>query len=542
MKEEFNPFDHPSYVKRDAEDDRSARNGNGLCGYFPLIGEFDPNAKPKPTVRMPGEGYTISEFGKALGGILKDQNFFKWDKRCARIELNNRLEVFELVEIDPQQFRSLIENFCWVCVIKMFEKDGAQQSFQAKKSIPIDIARATLANDDFLDSLRPISALNTVRLPVLRKSGKIELLPDGYDEESQIFTISKDNEFAEDWSLENSCEYLRNLVSEFCFRPDDRERATAVLLAGMLTLFGTHVFGSRIVKPAFVITANSEGSGKTLAAKLAIIPRLGYCPTGTVPTDEAETRKLVTATVIDGSPVLFLDNVSGYLKSSALEALITDPTHKDRVLGESKTREIPHVLTVIITGNSLSLSPDLNRRSLIIELFLEEARPEDRVINNPLDNEKILARRSQILSALWALMRGWNEAGKPPGKVTHASFLAYSEIIGGILEHADFGSPFLNPTLRDSGNRDQQDMEKMVENMLPGFRLPFSELADLADEYGLFENLIPREENDPHATSKRKKLSDLFRKYSGRVFRGGQKFLIVGENSKNRRYLIDQIR
>jgi len=100
------------------------------------------------------------------------------------------------------------------------------------------------------------------------------------------------------------------------------------------------------------------------------------------------------------------------------------------------------------------------------------------------------------------------------------------------LKHAGFGSLFVNATLRDSGNRDQQDMEKLAENMLPGFELPFCQLVDLADGYGLFENLIPREENDPHAVSKRKKLSDLFRKYSGRIFKGGQKLLIVGENSK----------
>ena len=53
------------------------------------------------------------------------------------------------------------------------------------------------------------------------------------------------------------------------------------------------LIGSDTPKPTFLYTATSEGAGKTLLAKLAIIPMLGLCPAGTVPTKEEEWRKLL---------------------------------------------------------------------------------------------------------------------------------------------------------------------------------------------------------------------------------------------------------
>jgi hypothetical protein len=248
---------------------------------------------------------------------------------------------------------------------------------------------------------------------------------------------------------------------------------------------------------------------------------------------------LIFATALSGSPILFLDNVSGFLKSSSLEALITASTVRDRVLGESKIKEIPNNLTVIITGNSLGISPDLQRRSLLVELFLEESRSEDRRIKNPLDDARILEIRPKILSALWALVRCWKENGQPKPKTTNPAFLLWSEIIGGILENAGFFSPCLAPVLENSGDPDFRDMRQMVEKMNPGHEFRFNELVEFADDYGLFENLIPRDDDkDEIAAAKRLKLSKLWKKYNERVFPGGQRFAITGETQKTRRYLI----
>jgi hypothetical protein len=114
--------------------------------------------------------------------------------------------------------------------------------------------------------LRNLSALNTVRFPIRRENGgMVELLPKGYDPESGIFTVESPG-FDIGLGAEEAIKYFRELLSEFCFRDNDRERSISVILAHMLTLFCAHVLGPNTIRPAFIITANAEGSGKTLAA------------------------------------------------------------------------------------------------------------------------------------------------------------------------------------------------------------------------------------------------------------------------------------
>jgi hypothetical protein len=509
-----------------------------LAGYFPLIHKVDPNEKQ--LVQAPGDGRPLSVFARELGKLLHEENFFAHEGKCCRIQADPRMSTHRIKEIDPHQFRSVIEKFCWIVTIKILEQGGRKDSFQTKRSISVDVARATLASDDLLSSLRSLESLNTVRLPVCRKTGTIELLPKGYDSESQIFTISSEEYFETGWKLETARKYLRELLSEFCFKPDDCERSISVVLACMLSLFCRHILDANIIRPAFIFTANAPGSGKTLAAKLGIIPVLGYCPVGSAPKDETERQKLIFATALSNSPILFLDNVSGYLKSPSLEALVTSRSVKDRVLGESRIREVANNLTVIITGNDLSISADLQRRSLLVELFLEQARSEDRAIKNPLDDAKIAEVRPKILSALWALVQSWEESGRPKPKTTHQAFLAWSEIIGGMVENAGFSSPCSTPVLKNSGDPDFRDMLKLVETINPGREFRFSELVDFAADYNLFENLIPAEEDERAiAAAKRKKLSQLWKGYNERVFPQGQRFRIVGETQKTRRYLIE---
>lgn len=371
-------------------------------------------------------------------------------------------------------------------------------------------------------------------------------MPDGYDLESKIFTVSAGVAQNEDLSPEDAVKFLRTLLGEFCFKPDDQERATSVAIAQMLTLYCSLILTPHTVRPLFLITANAEGAGKTLLAKLAVISRLCYCPCGTAPTEEAEWRKLIFSTALSRSPVLFIDNAKGHLKSAALEALATSPILQDRVLGQSRNETILHGLTVFITGNGVTISGDLRRRTLLIELFLEEARAEDRIIQKPLDDATILSLRPKILSALWALVRKWGEAGKPEAKITHSSFLPWSKIVGAILEGAGFCSPCSMPVLDTSGDPDQIDMEKLIGKLVVtknlGNRFEFRQLVTFAKDHGLFDQIIPESDNDPKAAAKRSALAILWKRFKDRIFCKQYKFCISGQSQKTRRYHVEQIR
>src|SRR5271166_1982058 len=105
-----------------------AEAGDPLSGFFPVVSELDPNAKPKPTIRVPGEGWTLSEFARDLGHILREQNFFNLRGKCVRIEFDPEIGAYRLIQTNPQEFRSLVERFCWPVVIRTWKKTVARKN------------------------------------------------------------------------------------------------------------------------------------------------------------------------------------------------------------------------------------------------------------------------------------------------------------------------------------------------------------------------------------------------------------------------------
>ena len=85
-----------------------------------------------------------------------------------------------------------------------------------------------------------------------------------------------------------------------------------------------------------VITATNPASGKTLLAKM-IRTTHGGVLRGEMPRDADELRKSITAALLDTTgPVIAFDNLTGVIRSSVLEALLTDRTWSDRCLGQNR--------------------------------------------------------------------------------------------------------------------------------------------------------------------------------------------------------------
>ena len=292
-----------------------------------------------------------------------------------------------------------------------------------------------------------IRAVNNLRLPIGRASGSLDLLPDGYDAQSMIFTVARGPEI-EDPGANDSKAFLDFIFEEFCFLEDDRERAISVAIAAMLTLFVSHIIPRGAQRPGFLYTANSEGAGKTLLARAAIVTRLGFTPTGSLPEQEEEIQKRVFAAAIAGSSVFFMDNGKRHVSSGALESALTAPFIEGRILGKSQMISVENMMTVFLTGNGATVSPDLRRRVLHVDLFLREARAEDRKIKHPLDESTLRDMRPEILSALWGITLDWDRAGRPKPKLKMNGYEPWSDVVAGILEHAGYASPCTPSALR----------------------------------------------------------------------------------------------
>jgi hypothetical protein len=304
---------------------------------------------------------------------------------------------------------------------------------------------------------------------------------------------------------------INDLFGEFVFADEGRSKSVAV--AALTGLFCKHVLPRQTLRPCFITVANAEGAGKSMLATVATLPALGNMPAGSKADDENEIIKMLVTTVKEARPILFYDNLKGHLSSAALEAFLTAPSFEGRKLGVNEFISGDNLATVFITGNGLTVSPDMRRRSLFVELRLEVERAEDRQFKRPLDVPTLTAMRPTILAAIWALVRNWQAKGCPKPSRSHSAFVSWANVVGGIVEAAGFGCPLETSTVAAVADTDGEDMRRLVESMEIGNRYEFAGLVELAKRLDCFAGLI---DDDLDRRSKRR-LSSIFQRYQRRL-------------------------
>jgi hypothetical protein len=355
---------------------------------------------PRPLIVHPGTDRYISEFAADLGRILKDKEFFRFRGRAVHIcsvtekaHSGKEYETKKLVEIPPLLFAGLIEQYCRPV------RDGDY------KSISVETAARALPLPAFLDHLPIVTLWTDSRIPSVPYLPQmpITLSQPGYDPRTGIYTSPDAPEIDETLSAAEAAAAWRALMAEFCFPKDDIERSIAVALAAALTPFCISLLPAKAKRPGFAASANAEGAGKTLLLSFGMVAKLGFVPAGATPGNEEEMRKVIDGAAHQAVPILFFDNLKGHLSSGALEAFLTANTWRYRLLGSTNYTEADNVTTVYLTANFATYSSDLRRRLLAVELILEEAWAEERIIKNYLDEGKLVAMRSKLLSIFWAI-------------------------------------------------------------------------------------------------------------------------------------------
>ena len=318
-------------------------------------------------IELSGNNRELADVAEEMGVVLRGTLFTHGDDVV--IPRAGSLQV-----IKPQQLRTLIAPHI-ACTRKT--KDGVFVVTMSEVE-----AAGILVAPQFRRMLCPIQRVNRCRLPVMRESGQVDLLPEGYDEATSTLTVS-DVKYRTDMQHGEAVKLLRDLYSEFEFVDD--ERSLAVTIAGAMTLFCSHLLPEGALRPGFVVTKNAEGAGASTLTRCMTAPAPGEVPFNARPGNDDEMRKLITTIVRDGGTLLVLDNVSGVLKSCALEMFLTSYIWRDRQLGGNEMISGLNLATVFITGNGLTFSLEMNRRTLVIELHQSFERPGDRKFTRSLD-------------------------------------------------------------------------------------------------------------------------------------------------------------
>ena len=112
--------------------------------------------------------------------------------------------------------------------------------------------------------------------------------------------------------------------------------------------------------------------------------------------DDAESeRKRLLALLLEGTPVVVIDNVERPLRSDTLCSILTEPLFADRVLGVSRTACVPTNAMFCATGNNIAIHGDLSSRALVCALDPKCERPEERRFAVNL-HETVPARRGEL--------------------------------------------------------------------------------------------------------------------------------------------------
>jgi hypothetical protein len=479
-----------------------------------------------PKIRLPGDNRLLSSFADECGQILKSCGVYQ--RGGLAMIVNDDRDGLEV--ITAAMLRTLVEKhlICYRVV------DEGATTIKFLKTMSADCAQGVLSSKQFLSHLPKVDRIATTRLPIMRANGVIELLPNDYDAQSMTLTLSQCDYYGL-LSVKQARTKIDDLFAEFPFADSGRSKAVAV--AAMVGLYASCLIDRKTLRPVFFYLANAEGAGKTLLAQCAITPTHGEAKIDSELDDRTETKKELIAALIEARPYILFDNVKGHLNSSVLEGFTTATRFSGRILGVSKMFDAENNMTVLITGNGCTVTPDMRRRSLFSELLMEAERAEERIFKRELDQKVLLDLRPQILGALWTFVREWDKAGRPRPTRVHNAFPEWSRVIGGIVEFAKYSCPFETAEIEDAADLDgahMHELAKLLGECKPE-GLAFDDLVSLSREHGLFERIVGTDDV-PLKPAERSKLGKLLRRYSRRIFDEGR-FIIDGKGRARKYYV-----
>lgn len=411
----------------------------------------------KTKIVHPGKRRLVSEFADEIAGLIykEDALFFRPESR----------EIVEIGIIDNENHHflgfSLVSSSRFVTLIERFVEPGVfDYNSKTKtlewnsKSITKDLANTTLESSNFQNKLKKIKRIFNVPIPIVYNKS-VTFPKKGYDERFESWTPHRSPEIKyPGMKLDQAKKIIKDLFKEFCF---ESKHDYINAIAAFITPFLRGLYSSFNVRtPVFFYKANRERAGKDYCAGITGIIYEGAVTedppisSGERNNSSDELRKKLMSAFRSGRKRLHFSNNKGYINNSSFEAIITSPTWHDRILGKSEDSTYDNEFDFSLSGNTgIGLTADLSNRSLFINLFLDIEDANAREFKNPNLHQWVRENRELILSAVYCLVRHWEEKGYPEGDVVFSSFPEWARICGGIMKAAGYDSP----------NNSQQDLE-----------------------------------------------------------------------------------
>ena len=252
-----------------------------------------------------------------------------------------------------------------------------------------------------------------ITAPTLRPDGTILDRP-GYDPATQLWYRPDSRlvlpPLSADPTREQAEQALALLTDLLVGFPFETGVYRSVALAAILT---TVLRGAFDVVPMSLWLAHDVGSGKSFLADLvSTIARGQICPVITNVKSIEEMEKRLGALVLEGVPMISLDNCSGDIGGDLLCQITERRLIRIRILGKSEAPECEWRGVLFATGNNITFLGDMARRGLVAKLNPKVERPELRQFSfDPI--ERVLTDRGSYIAAAITIARAYIAAGSP---------------------------------------------------------------------------------------------------------------------------------
>jgi hypothetical protein len=171
--------------------------------------------------------------------------------------------------------------------------------------------------------------------------------------------------------------------------------------------------------PVLLIRApqlSGSGTGKGLLVHAIAQIAYGQEPSAfTSSGNRRELGKRIESALIESEPIVFLDNCNAeQLSSNVLAQAITESAVKTRLLGQSRMVRLTTNAFIAVTGNAVSISEDLARRFLVVDLDAKCENPEQRSFNEDFGTS-IKEHRADLLAAVLTIWLWGRQNSLEPG-------------------------------------------------------------------------------------------------------------------------------
>ena len=201
----------------------------------------------------------------------------------------------------------------------------------------------------------------------------------------------------------------QNMFSESVFLDDTHG------WIGAVALVATAIERKLIAEcPMFAVISNMSASGKTAILEMAHIIVTGRRLSPVSLSNGDEMEKQIISMLITSPSMIAFDNINDgtEVRGNKLAKLITSSSYRGRVLGESKSVDLPTNCMVAATGNNITFSSDLVNRIVTIKVTSDMQDPETKEYESRRLINKCIAVRDEVIRDICGIISGYHLSGE----------------------------------------------------------------------------------------------------------------------------------